>query len=120
MRAFSVICQVVALASGIIAMTGVQHAVAQGAGRCTATARNNAVVFVLCPLNLDQARWKEAGEAACAGREPCSAWIWDNALKIPAAAPPYADGIPKENILAAVAIWDNDGKQLVLVKQEKK
>jgi hypothetical protein len=94
--------------------------VSQELAPCTIRDRGKAVVVVLCPQGQSQDKWKEAGEVACNGIRPCSAWIWDDPDKAPQKAPAIASGIPKDNILASIAIWDNDAKQLVMINKESK
>ena len=92
-------------------------ALAQGSNACAVRARDSAVAVVICPPNLGQERWKQAGEAACAEMATCSAWIWDDPSKAPQSAPPLATGLTQKEILSSAAIWDNDAKRLVLIEK---
>jgi hypothetical protein len=99
------------------AMISAHPALGQGSNACAVRARSSAVAVVICPPNLGQERWKQAGEAACAEMATCSAWIWDDPSKAPQSAPPLATGLTQQEILSSAAIWDNDTKRLVLIER---
>ena len=99
------------------AMISAHPALGQGSNACAVRARDSAVAVVICPPNLGQERWKQAGEAACAEMATCSAWIWDDPSKAPQSAPPLATGLTQQEILSSAAIWDNDAKRLVLIEK---
>jgi hypothetical protein len=110
-RAIAAICCAITFAT--------TPAVGQNAGNCTIRDQKGAVTFLLCPPGLDKAAWRQAGEAACRGRTTCSAWIWDDPNKAPKSAPQLASQIKQADLLSTVAIWDNDKKQMMMIRKVK-
>ncbi len=84
---------------------------------CEMRGTNGMVTAVLCPAGLAGEDWKAAGEAACADRRPCGAWIWDDAAAIPATLPDSHDALPVEAITAAVAIWVAEDQSLITLER---
>lgn len=97
--------------------SGLPGARAEDAPQCTVRDRSEAVVLLVCPPGLSREQLRQAGESACGSNALCSAWMWDDAAKAPEKAPPLADGLAKDDILSSIAIWDNDGKQLIMIEQ---
>jgi hypothetical protein len=75
------------------------------------------ITVVVCPPGLNAVGWQAAGRIACADRQPCLAWIWDNAEKAPATAPETSEGLGGAAIVAAVGVWVNDDRQFIAMEQ---
>ena len=110
-RTIAAICCVMAF--------GATPAIGQDGNKCTVRDQKGAVAFVVCPPGLAPADWRKAGQAACSGHKPCSAWIWDNPDKAPKTAPPLANMVEQADVLTTVAIWDNDTQQLMMISKVK-
>jgi hypothetical protein len=85
--------------------------------QCETRGTNGMVTAVLCPPGLDQAAWQQAGVAACDGRKPCGAWIWESEADIPQDVPDSHDKLKPEQITSAVAIWVNENDQLITMEK---
>lgn len=106
------------LTSTAIALLAASPLVAQDS-QCTAKGSNGMVTLVLCPEGLDNAALRDAGIAACEGRKPCGAWIWDDAQAMPRTAPDSHEKLTKAEIGSAIAVWVNDADQLILLSEAK-
>ena len=109
----------IALAALLLGL-GPAVAHAQGAelpGGCTEQGSNGMVTAVLCPAGLAAEDWRAAGDAACNGRLPCGAWIWDDAAHVPAPLPDSHDALGVEAITAAVAIWVAEDQSLITLER---
>lgn len=90
---------------------------AAGAAECTVRDRNGMITLVICPPGLDAAALQRAGQAACDGRRPCLAWIWDDPEAVPAVAPPTSEELGGEALAAARAVWVEDDRQFISLEQ---
>ena len=91
-------------------------AAADDGSECTVTDQSDDVILVVCPPDLTQEAWKEAGEEACASNNGiCNVWIWDNIAKAPQEAPATDSEMSKESTRQALAIWVNDAKRLIIL-----
>jgi len=99
-----------------VAQEGAQD-VATGPVDCTVRASTGMITLVICPTGLRAADLQLAGQAACDGREPCLAWIWDDAEVVPAEAPPTSEELGGEALAAALAVWVQDYRQLITMEQ---
>ncbi|PZW47075.1 hypothetical protein C8P66_107113 [Humitalea rosea] len=86
-------------------------------GACVIKSRSETLVVMVCPPRADAVAWRSAGQAACAARNICNVWIWDDATKAPPLAPRTDAGLSRANSGAAVAIWVNDSASLVLLRR---
>jgi hypothetical protein len=93
--------------------------VSVGSVQCTIRSRSQRLVLLLCPAGLDREALQLAGENACKPRVTCNAWIWDDAARMPAVAPATDAELPKHLTAQAVAVWAQDSKSLVIVRQVK-
>ena len=75
------------LALALAAAPAVAQDAASGPEACTVRDTNGMITLVICPEGLGAADLQVAGQAACEGREPCLAWIWDNPEVAPVTAP---------------------------------
>jgi len=75
----------------------------------------NFTAIVLCPADLNQEQWRDAGADACGDRKPCAAWIWTNEEIMPAEAPETPEDFSQEQIVNAVAIWVNEDQNLITI-----
>ena len=112
--------QVLAAISGIMISGGAPYVAAQDNDTCTVRGKNGSVVIIVCAPGLDRQKWHKSAETACANVKACSAWIWDDPKKAPQSIPAIATGIPKKDVLTAVAVWDNDRKELMTIERVKK
>ncbi len=78
---------------------------------------NGMITVVVCPPGLNAVGWQAAGRIACADRQPCLAWIWDDAEKAPETAPETSEGLGGEAIVSAVGVWVNDDRQFIPMQQ---
>jgi hypothetical protein len=88
-----------------------------GLAECTVRDSTGMITLVICPPGLDAADLQLAGQAACDGREPCLAWIWDDPEVVPAEAPPTSEELGGEALAAARAVWVQDDRQLISMEQ---
>lgn len=95
-------------------------AAARGADACSVKDRSERLALVICPAGSSQAQLRQAGEAACAGKQVCNAWIWENAAQVPAKAPAMDTELPKTATGAARAVWMQDAGQLMELRRTKK
>jgi hypothetical protein len=93
------------------------QAVAPGPANCTVRDSAGMITLVICPSGLGAADLQLAGQAACDGREPCLAWIWDDPDVVPAEAPPTSEELGGEALAAARAVWVQDDRQLISMEQ---
>ena len=98
---------------------GETQALAQNGKTCVLRDQKGTIAILVCPPGFRQEQWRRAGEAACRNIKPCSAWIWDDPKKAPQSTPSLASGIAKKDILTTVAIWDNDTRQLMMIRRMK-
>ncbi len=84
--------------------------------QCKILDRTDAVIIMVCP-DQDAEAWQEAGKEACGLKQLCNAWIWDDETKAPKMAPITDAEIPKVNTSQAVAVWINDSKMLMTLRQ---
>jgi hypothetical protein len=84
---------------------------------CEARGHAGMVTLVLCQPGLEVEVWKAAGDAACDGRLPCGAWIWDYAAHLPQTVPERHDDLPEPAILSAVAIWVAEDQSLITLER---
>ena len=94
-----------------------QPAEAQKASTCEVRDTSGMVTLVLCPPGLDTDALRAAGVAACKGRMPCGAWIWDSPARMPTTAPDRHDALPPEAIAAAKAIWVEESQSLITLEK---
>jgi len=88
------------------------------ASQCEVTGSTENVVIVVCSPSADQAAWQAVGEQACSEANGiCNVWIWDDIEKAPTEAPVSDSDMSKDLTSQAVAIWVNDSKNLVVIKQ---
>lgn len=104
------------LFSSILLMT-VSPAVAETPS-CENKGSNGMVTLLLCPAGLDHDAWRNAGIQACEGREPCGAWIWEDASLVPGEAPERHDLLTPEQVRAAKAVWINDNGHLMVLEKK--
>lgn len=100
-----------------LALTGVT---AQAADSCTVKDRSERLALVVCPAGSSQSLLRQAGEAACAGKQVCNAWIWEDTAQVPAKAPATDTELPKAATGAARAVWVQDAGQLMELRRTKK
>ena len=91
--------------------------VASGPADCTVRDTTGMITLVICPEGLRAADLQLAGQAACDGREPCLAWIWDDPELAPEVAPETSEGLGGEALAAALAVWVQDDRQLISMEQ---
>jgi hypothetical protein len=110
-----------ALAGLLLALSASLPAAAQEAAPdpadCTVRDSTGMITLVVCPEGLGTADLQIAGEAACDGREPCAAWIWDNPEVVPETAPATSEELGGEALAAALAVWVQDERQLISMEQ---
>ena len=105
------------LALALAAAPAVAQDAASGPEACTVRDTNGMITLVICPEGLGAADLQVAGQAACEGREPCLAWIWDNPEVAPVTAPATSEGLGGEALAAARAVWVHDDRQLISMEQ---
>jgi hypothetical protein len=88
--------------------------------QCTVRSAEESVRVLICPPGLDRDAYRVAGEQACGIRPMCNAWIWDSADKAPKNVPRKDSDIDPKAADAAVAVWANDTKQLMLIRRVPK
>lgn len=105
----------------VFAALSVASASAQDAGAaampdaCRVVDQSQVIATVLCAPGGDQQLWVAAGEAACDGRLPCGAWIWDSADQMPAKAPENHDGLTPAEITASKGVWVAEKKMFIAI-----
>ena len=90
----------------------------QETGQCSILDRSDAVIIMVCSTE-EAETWQKAGKEACGLKQLCNAWIWDDEAKAPKVAPKTDADIPKANTSQAVAVWVNDSKMLMTLRQVK-
>ena len=100
-----------------LALAGVA---AQGADSCSVKDRSERLALVICPAGSSQSQLRQAGEAACAGKQVCNAWIWEDSAQVPAKAPATDTELPKAATGAARAVWVQDAGQLMELRRARK
>ena len=88
-----------------------------GPADCTVRDSTGMITLVICPEGLRAADLQLAGQAACDGREPCLAWIWDDPEVVPSEAPATSEGLGGDALAAALAVWVQDDGQLISMEQ---
>ncbi len=88
---------------------------------CQLRISHGALAIVVCPADLDMYELRKAGVNACSLVSGCTAWIWDD----PSKAPDFnqivtGQKISKEQTADAVAIWDNNTQQMMLLRRVSK
>lgn len=89
------------------------------APKCRVTASSDQIAIVLCAKGLKEGELADIGGEACGLRTGCNAWIWDDPDVMPKTAPKSDAGIAKAQAAAAVAVWANDSKSLLLIKKSR-
>lgn len=107
-RSFAIVATLAALSAPAEAETNM----------CETIGSNGMVSLVLCPPGLEPEAWRGAGLAACEGRAPCGAWIWDDVAAMPESAPASHDKLSPEQVRAAKAIWVNDKNELMILETQ--
>ena len=90
-----------------------QGTAAPDATDCQTRDVNGMITVVVCPPGLAAIGWQAAGRIACGDRQPCLAWIWDDADLAPETAAPTSEELGGEALATAVAVWVNDDRQLI-------
>jgi hypothetical protein len=85
---------------------------------CEVKGKNGMVTLLLCPEGLDDVALAGEGKAACNGRLPCGAWIWENELDMPAETPDSHAKLSPEQITASRGVWMNELNQMVIIGKE--
>ena len=83
---------------------------------CNLKSRSDAVAVVVCKQGLGESAWRDAGKAACEGRNVCNAWIWDDPTKAPLAAPRTDADLHDIHSSRVAAVWVNDMEMLITVR----
>ena len=84
---------------------------------CEVRDTNGMITVVICPPGLNAVGWQAAGRIACADRQPCLAWIWDDPEQAPETAPETSEGLGGAAIVSAVGVWVNDDRQFIAMEQ---
>lgn len=84
--------------------------------QCRILDRSDAVIIMVCSTQ-EAEDWQKAGKEACGLKQLCNAWIWDDEANAPKVAPITDAEIPKVNSVQAVAVWVNDSKMLMTLRQ---
>ncbi len=100
-------------ALGLLTSVGAQAA----PSNCVTKDSSAQLALVLCATGADQASLKSAGQAACKGKAPCNAWIWEDASKLPPKAPATDKDLPKSATGAARAVWIQDSQSLIELRK---
>ena len=87
--------------------------------QCSVLDKSDAVVIMVCSTK-DAESLRQAAEEACGLAQLCNVWIWDDETKAPRKAPKTDADIPKINSGKAIAVWANDSKMLMSIKQVEK
>jgi len=90
----------------------------EDSAQCRILDRSDAVIIMVCSTKEPEA-WQQAGKEACGLKQLCNAWIWNDKTKAPRVAPLTDADMPKVNSSQAVAIWVNDSKMLMTLRQVK-
>ena len=78
---------------------------AQAVSLCEKKDGNKVIAIALCPTGLSHAELIDEGTAICYGRVPCGVWFWTDEANMPETAPQNHDGLTKEQITSALAVW---------------
>ena len=107
------------LLAGLLAFmfSSIEPAAAADASNCTVQARGESVTILVCPPDLKPEDWRKAGEDACGEMITCNVWIWEDSNKAPTQAPKTDSDLTQEQIHAAVAVWVNDSKRMMLLRR---
>jgi len=87
--------------------------------KCSIRDKSETIVIMICPTK-DADVLQKAAEKACGISLLCNVWIWDDESKAPTKAPKIDTDIAKINSAQAVAIWVNDSKMFISLRQVKK
>lgn len=98
------------------------------AAECERVDAKESTVVLVCPkaaeLVAEEGEGLEAlraaGIQACLAREPCIAWIWNDPMNAPLVAPALSDGLTKDQVQSAIAVWINDAAELMIISAKKK
>jgi hypothetical protein len=110
------------LAMALVAPASAQEivgaaAAAPDAADCAVRDTTGMITLVVCPENLSMDELRLVGEAACDGRDPCLAWIWDDPAVVPEEAPETSEGLGGEALAAARAVWVQYDRQLISMSE---
>lgn len=85
---------------------------------CEVTGSSAVIHLAYCPNMMEDADLRDVAQLVCGDNPACGVWIWSDRAQMPARAPENHDGLTQEQITSAVAVWDNDGAQLIRIDRE--
>ena len=100
-----------------LAVAAATSASAQDENQCEAQDSSDIISIALCPEGLSQEELGQAGAEICGDRLPCGVWFWTDPADIPAEAPDNHDGLTKEQITSAHAVYVGEDKMLINIEE---
>ncbi|WP_299847930.1 hypothetical protein [uncultured Roseovarius sp.] len=104
-------------AVSVLAMAAATTVAAQEEGLCEVRDSSDIISVALCPEGLSQEDLGKAGAEICGERLPCGVWFWTNPDDAPAEAPDNHDGLTKEQVTTATAVYVGEDKMLINIEE---
>lgn len=93
---------------------------AADAPKCSTRSHSHNIAIIVCPPDLGTSRLHDAGVQACASVDGvCNAWIWANSELAPQTAPKNDQGLDREAVKNAVAVWVDKAQRLIVLRKVK-